>query len=471
MKAILILSSLGLISMLAEMFKFKQVLWYVILVGLAVAFGVTIADWNVAPTEQLFGDVTEIMSMVVFDNYAIAFSALLILLITIWFLIAHNQYKTGEFNLADHFSLILFSSVGAIILVSFNHFSMLFMGIEILSIPLYILAGSMKKDLGSNEASLKYFMLGAFATGILLYGIALIYGATGTFNIVEIGTFVKQSSGSVSFMFYAGLLLILIALAFKVSAVPFHFWTPDVYQGAPVVITAFMATIVKTAAFAGFFRLFSSSFAAVIESWSYTLMAITALTILLGNILAVNQTSVKRMLAYSGISQAGYLLMTVLVLNEGARMTLWIYTGSYSIATLGAFGVLYYVIKAKGNDSFDSFNSLGKKEPLLAFVMSVCMLSLAGIPPTIGFFAKFYLFSNVLNAGNQYLWLVIVAVIGSLISVYYYFKLIIGMYAKEGQESAIEISYLYKAILVIITGLIIIMGLTPGLLVLESFNI
>lgn len=200
-------------------------------------------------------------------------------------------------------------------------------------------------------------------------------------------------------------------------------------------------------------------------------MAITALTILIGNILAVYQSSVKRMLAYSGVSQAGYLLMTILVLNESTRHTLWLYTASYSLATLGAFGVLYFVIQAKGNDSFESFNSLGKKHPLLALVMSVCMLSLAGIPPTIGFFAKFYLFSNVLSAGDQYIWIVIVAVIGSLISVYYYFKLIIGMYAKEGEESVIEISYLYKAVLVIITGLIIIMGLSPGLLILESFNI
>jgi NADH-quinone oxidoreductase subunit N len=267
------------------------------------------------------------------------------------------------------------------------------------------------------------------------------------------------------------LLMILIALCFKVSAVPFHFWTPDVYQGAPVIVTAYMATIVKTAAFAGFFRLFSHAFSGVMGQWSFTLMAITALTILAGNILAVNQTSVKRMLAYSGVSQAGYLLMTILVLKNGSALTLWLYTASYSLATLGAFGVLYYIIKAKGNDSFESFYALGKKHPLLAFVMTVSMLSLAGIPPTMGFFAKFYLFSNILKAGDQYLWLVIIAIVGSIISVYYYFKLIIGMYAKEGEETGIEISYFYKAILVIITGLIIMMGISPGLLLLESFNI
>jgi NADH-quinone oxidoreductase subunit N len=391
----------------------------------------------------------------------------------LWFLISYDQYHfSHEFNIADHFSLILFASVGALILVSFTHLSMLFLGIEILSIPLYILAGSSKKDLASNEASLKYFMLGAFATGILLFGIALIYGATGKFNIVEIGDYVTANNGKVPALFYIGLLLVLIALTFKVSAVPFHFWTPDVYQGAPVVITAFMATIVKTAAFAGFFRLFSFAFSGVTADWSTTLSVITTATILIGNILAVYQTSVKRMLAYSGISQAGYLLLSILVLSDGTKSALWLYTASYSLATLGAFGVLYYVIKATGKDTFDAFNSLGKKYPLLAFVMTISMLSLAGIPPTIGFFAKFYLFSNVLNAGNQYIWIVIVAVIGSLISVYYYFKLIIGMYAKEGEEPSIQIGLFYKTVFIIITGLLIILGITPGILVgLDGFKI
>lgn len=188
--------------------------------------------------------------------------------------------------------------------------------------------------------------------------------------------------------------------------------------------------------------------------------------------MAVYQTSVKRMLAYSGISQAGYLLLTILVLSPEMKSALWLYTASYSLATIAAFGVLYYVIKATGKDNFEAFHSLGKKYPLLAFVMTIAMLSLAGIPPTIGFFSKFYLFSNVLAAGNQYLWLVVIAVVGSLISVYYYFKLIIGMYAVEGQEATIQIGTFYKTILIIITGLLIILGLTPGLLIgLDGFKL
>jgi NADH-quinone oxidoreductase subunit N len=467
MNAIIILASLGILSMLAEIFQFKNILWYLILLGLGVVFTVNAMDWNLPESGNMFS------YMMLTDNYAVAFTGLIIVLAMIWFLIAYHQYyESTEFNISDHFSLILFSSVGALVLVSFSHLSMLFLGIEILSIPLYILAGSMKKNPGSNEAALKYFMLGAFATGILLFGIAFIYGATGTFNIYEIGNYVKANNGNVSYLFYTGLLMIMIALGFKVSAVPFHFWTPDVYQGAPAIITAFMATIVKTAAFAGFFRLFYAAFSGVSGDWMMTLGIITALTILVGNILAVSQSSVKRMLAYSGVSQAGYLLMAILVLNEETRGALWLYTASYSVATLGAFAVLYHVIKTKGSDSIEAFHSLGKNHPMLAFVMAVAMLSLAGIPPAIGFFAKFYLFSNVLSAGNQYLWIVIIAVIGSLISVYYYFKIIIGMYAKEGETSPLSIGTFYKALLIIITGLLIIMGLTPGFLVgLDGFKI
>ncbi|MBX9852668.1 MAG: NADH-quinone oxidoreductase subunit N [Cytophagaceae bacterium] len=466
MNAIIILSSLGIIAMLAEMFSFKKSLWYLVLAGLAVVFVVNLLDWNLDTPEQQF------KNMILFDNYAVAFGGLIIILVFAWFLISYNHYKDSELNVSDHFSLIIFSSVGALILVSYTHLSMLFLGVEILSIPLYILAGSMKKDLASNEASLKYFMLGAFATGILLFGITMLYGATGTFNIVEIGMYVQKSS-EISILFYSGLMLVLIALAFKVSAAPFHFWTPDVYQGAPVLITAFMATIVKTAAFAAFFRLFSNSFGLIINDWNFILSIITALTIVLGNILAAYQTSVKRLLAYSGISQAGYLLMTILAVNqESSKMALLLYTASYSISTLGAFGVLYHVMKSKGSDSLDSFNSLGKTQPLLGFVMAVSMLSLAGIPPTIGFFAKFYLFSNLLSMGNTYLWLVIVAIVGSLVSVYYYFKVIIAMYAKEGAASPLMLTTFHRALLIIITGLIIIIGLAPGILVsMDNFKI
>jgi NADH-quinone oxidoreductase subunit N len=457
MKTLILTSSLGIVAMLAEIFGLKKYLWYTVIAGLLLAIGVTVF---LEP-----GSNEVIFQMMMFDKYASAFSILMLVLTLLWFLIAKDQYD-HEFNISDHFALILFSVTGGIVLSSFLDLSMLFLGIEIVSIPLYILAGSHKKELGSNEASLKYFMMGAFATGILLFGITLVYGATGTFNIVEIGKYVSDNSNNVSMLLYAGIILMMIGLGFKVSAVPFHFWTPDVYQGAPVMITAFMATIVKAAGFAGFYRLFSYSFAGIASQWQITLSIMIALTILLGNLLAVYQTSVKRMLAYSGIAQAGYMLMTLLILNEQSGKALLFYTGSYTLSTMAAFAVLYYVIKAKGDDSFESFNSLGKTHPFLAAILAISMLSLAGIPPAIGFFAKFYLFATVLKFNEgQYLWLVTIAVIGSLISVYYYFRLIIGMYAKDGVSAQIEIRPLFKAVLVIITAIIVILGLTPGLLI------
>jgi NADH-quinone oxidoreductase subunit N len=456
MRALIFTSSLGIIAMLAEIFGLKKYLWPTIIAGLAITLGSTLLiDWN---------NSTLWYGMMLFDHYAAAFSSILLMLSLIWFLVSRDQYEL-EFNISDHYSLILFSLTGGIVLTSFSDLSMLFLGIEILSIPLYILAGSLKKDLSSNEASLKYFMMGAFATGIMLFGIALIYGATGSFNLVDIANFVAENKSDIHLLFYAGLLMMMIGLGFKVSAVPFHFWTPDVYQGAPVMITTFMATIVKTAGFAAFYRLFIV-FAPIASGWQTTLSIMIALTILIGNLLAVYQTSVKRMLAYSGIAQAGYLLLPILILNDQSTKAIIFYSATYSLATLAAFAVLYFVIKIKQNDSFESFNSFGKSQPLLALIMAVSMLSLAGIPPAAGFFAKFYLFATVLKYnGGQFTWLAVVAVIGSLISVYYYFRLIIAMYAKEGEISHVQIHSIYKTVLIIMAGLIVILGIVPGLLI------
>jgi NADH-quinone oxidoreductase subunit N len=457
MRALIFTSSLGIIAMLAEIFGFKKHLWSIIIAGLVLTLGSTLLfDWNNPKVWY---------NMMYFDHYAAAFTSIILLLALVWFLVSKDQYE-HEFNISDHYSLILFSATGGIALTSFSDLSMLFLGIEILSIPLYILAGSLKKDLSSNEASLKYFMMGAFATGILLFGIALIYGATGSFNLGIIANYVAENKSDIPLLFYAGLLMMMIGLAFKVSAVPFHFWTPDVYQGAPIMITAFMATLVKTAGFAAFYRLFMTCFAPVASSWQITLAIIITLTIIVGNLLAIYQTSVKRMLAYSGIAQAGYLLLPILILNEQSMRAIIFYSASYSFSTLAAFAVLYFVIKTKGNDSFESFNSFGKSQPLLAIIMAVSMLSLAGIPPAVGFFAKFYLFATVLKYNDgQFTWLAVVAVLGSLVSVYYYFRLIIGMYAKEGEISHVEIQPVYKTVLIIMAGIIVILGILPGLLI------
>jgi len=454
MNALILLSSLGIIAMVSEIFGFKKFIWWIVVLSLIGIFFYSLTkEWSTYV--RYYND------MMFVDNYALAFIGLLILLALAWFLISKDQYETGIYNRSDHYALILFSLVGGVVLVSFSNLSMLFLGIEILSIPLYILAGSNKNNLASNESSIKYFMMGAFATGIMLFGIALIYGAVGSFNLDLIKDYVEFHQNHIPALFYTGVFLIMIGLAFKVSAAPFHFWTPDVYEGAPVFITGFMATIVKTAGFAAFFRLFSTSFSGLIQDWGTTMSFMIGLTIILGNILAVYQTSVKRMLAYSGIAQGGYLLLTLLLLNDDAISALLLYSASYSLSSLCAFSVLYWVIKIKGNDSFDSFNALGKSHPVLAFVLTISMLSLAGIPPAIGFFAKFYLFAAVLKQG--YSTLVVIAIIGSLISVYYYFRLIIAMYAKEGEVTSLNISYASKFVLLVMAGLIVFLGLSPGM--------
>jgi len=336
---------------------------------------------------------------------------------------------------------------------------MLFLGIEILSIPMFILAGSNKSNLASNEAALKYFLMGAFATGFLLFGIALLYGETGSFNLENISHAMASHAGGAGTMVVAGVLLILVGLAFKVSAAPFHFWAPDVYTGSPTVVTAYMSTVVKTAAFAGFFRLFFTCFSVSSEVWINTIWVLSALTIVIGNITAVYQVNFKRMLAYSSIAHAGYMLMAILALNNYAQQSILFYGIAYSISSITAFGVLLAVSHTTKNDSIASFNGLAKKNPLLAFITIMAMLSLAGIPPMVGFFAKYFIFTAALQ--QHYYWLVIIAVLGSLTGVYYYFRVIIAMFKTETEGVEIPMTVTFKATLFIISVGALVLGMMP----------
>ena len=454
MKALIILSVLGVIALFAEIFNFKKSLFTVVLTGLIVAFVANIFDWN---TSALY------FKMLYVDNYAVAFTGVIIAVAFLWFLMAGDYFKE-ETNLTDHFALILFALAGAIIMVSYTNITMLFLGIEILSISMYVLAGSKKSDLSSNEAALKYFLMGAFATGFLLFGTALIYGATASFDLQTITAYVKANSGNISGLFYAGVLLMMVGLSFKVSAAPFHFWAPDVYQGSPTVITTFMATIVKTAAFAAFFRLFFTCFATLGVVWSNVIWMMAALTLIIGNVTAVFQTSIKRMLAYSSVSHAGYMLLAILAMSRFSASSILYYTTAYSIATIAAFTVVYSVIQAKGNDSIDSFNGLAKSNPLLSTTMTISMLSLAGIPPMAGFFAKYFIFNAAIQQG--FVSLVIIAVLASLIGVYYYFRIIIAMNFKENTGTAtLEINSTIKWVLLITAILSIAIGLFPDFII------
>lgn len=452
MNTIYILSGLGLAGLLSEIFNFKKILRPLVFIGLIAAIATTVIDWHT--NHHYFNE------MMVMDNFSIAFTTLLIGLSLCWFLIS-RQFFTDSTNETDHVTLIIFTMIGAVCMVSFNNMIMLFLGIEILSISMYILAGSSKRSLESNEAALKYFLMGSFATGFLLFGITLIYGVTGSFQLDIIANKLQSMDISTNILAMSGILLIIIALAFKVSAAPFHFWAPDVYQGAPTVVTAFMSTIVKTAAIAAFFRLFSHSFSTEAEFWRTTIWVLSALTILIGNITAVFQTNVKRMLAYSSVSHAGYMLMAILALNSTAPASLLFYTAAYSISSLTSFGVLMAVARVTNSESIDSFNGLAKKNPFLAAVTVVAMLSLAGIPPTAGFFAKYFIFSSAIQQG--YTSLVLIAVLGSLIGVFYYFRILIAMF-KDAESVEIPLETTYKVILIITAIATLVLGIAPELL-------
>jgi NADH-quinone oxidoreductase subunit N len=397
-------------------------------------------------------------NMLYFDSFGLLFNNIAFVSTLLYFLLSASDMEKVGIYPSEYISLIFFVLCGIAIASSFNTLLILFLGIEIISIPLYILTGSDKRNLKSNEASLKYFLMGAFSTGLMLLGIAFLYGASdkGTFVIDELAL----GKSMLSPLFIVGLLLLLVSMSFKASAAPFHFWTPDVYDGAPTVFTSFMATIVKAGIFIAFVRLFGDSFGDMKPQWQVFVALITAATLFIGNITAVFQQSVKRMLAYSSISQAGFMLFAVLTLNTLAKEGIVLYTAAYSLATIGVFAIL---IKMK-DYTYDGFNGLAKKNPLLAALNTIFLLSLAGIPLTAGFFAKYYMIAAALQTG-KFLWLVIFALLCAAVSVYYYFRVIQAMYFKEGEPQMEEIHPAFSGILVVMAASIILLGIFPQWLI------
>src|SRR5215218_5481306 len=391
--------------------------------------------------------------MLEFDRFALLFSLVANISTLAFFLLSSRDMEKVGHNYSDYFALLFFILAGISIASSFTSLLMLFLGIEIISIPLYILTGSDKRNLKSNEASLKYFLLGSFSTGLMLMGIALIYGATGTFQ-----TGVTVVADKVPVLLITGMMLLLFSMSFKVSAAPFHFWTPDVYDGAPTVFTSFMSTVVKAASFIAFIRVFNDEFGSIRAEWKLLVAIIAAITLFIGNITAVFQQSVKRMLAYSSISQAGFMMLAVYSLNADAKEGLILYAAAYSIATNEIFAVL---IKMK-DYTFDGFNGFAKQQPLIAALLVIFLLSLAGIPLTAGFLSKFYMLKATIAAGS--LALAIFAVLMAAISVYYYFRLIQSMYFKTGEGTVIHVSNGFKYTLTGLAGATIILGIFPNLL-------
>ena len=400
--------------------------------------------------------------MLEYDSFSLIFNQVILFSTLVYFLLSGSQVSSFKNNVSDLYALIFFIITGISVVAGFKSLLMLFIGIEIISIPLYVLAGSEKSNLKSNEAALKYFLMGAFSTGLMLMGIAFLYGNAGTFMLegIQIG------ATEITPMLSIGLILLLCSMSFKVSAAPFHFWTPDVYDGSPTVFTSFMATIVKSAVFFAFFKLFQNAFGNIKEEWGILVAIIAVFTLLIGNITAVFQQSFKRMLSYSSIAQAGFMLLGVFAMNSFAKQGLILYFAAYSLATIGIFAVL-----AQFKDhSIEAFNGFAKQYPLVALGMLICILSLAGIPLTAGFFAKYYMLLGVIEHGNM-IWLAIFAVICAAVSVYYYFRVVQAMYFKETTtQGDVKFSKPFAYIMLANAGLIIILGIHPDWL-LSYLNI
>lgn len=449
MKELLLISGLGVLSLIAGILKIRKGFLVVVLLGLMTNIGFSISDW---------GNDEVVYGMMQLDKFALAFNIVFSIIGILWFISA-NPYFSNDSNFSDHFALVLFSMCGGLVLVSYTNMVMLFLGIEILSIPLFVLVGSDKTRMSSNEAAFKYFLLGAFASAFLLFGIALIYGSTGSFDNTIIST--KLGENGTSTMAVIGMLMILMAMSFKVSAAPFHFWAPDVYQGAPSYITAFMATVVKTVAFAAFFRLFYGTFSSMSFEYKTIFAFISALTLLISNITASVQTNVKRMLAYSSISHAGFMMITLLCMQSNTAGILLYYTLAYSIASIAAFTIFEIVRTQTDNrDDFDAFKGLLRRNRYLAGIFAFAMLSMSGIPPMAGFIAKYLVFTAAIQ--NGYLWLAIIGIIASLIAVYYYFKLIIAMFGSDTTEAPITLSISQKSVLIFCALAILMLSFAPS---------
>ena len=449
MNTLIAISGLGVFCLIAEIFNLRKLLVPLAVLGLLAILGLTIAEFN---TPAAYYN-----NMIVVNKFSVAFSSLFIILTIFLVALSGEFYKDHPTKISDFIAIKIFLLSGAVAMVSFGNLAMFFLGIEVLSISLYILAASRRLDVKSNEAGMKYFLMGSFASGFILFGICLVYGATGYFDMAEIYD-LSQGAG-LPVWFPIGITLIIIGMLFKIAAAPFHFWAPDVYEGSPSMTTATMSTLAKVVAMATLYKLLSglTSLSLKVE---LLIVIISILSMTVGNIMALRQNNVKRMLAFSGISHAGFMLMTLLSMSTAAS-TLLYYTAAYALAGIASFAVIIYVTKDKDNEDIFNFNGLGKTNPLLAAILTASLLSMAGIPIFSGFFAKFILFTQTIKAG--YLVVVIAAVINSIISVGYYFKLILAMYTKEASEEKKAVPFVYYAVAAIAILLNIIMGIYPSL--------
>lgn len=416
-----------------------------------------------AAVQQLGMQAEGFGGMIVVDGYTAVLHILFIGVGLFAVMQSYDYLKRKGIERGEYYVLLLFTLSGMMLMANAGDLIVVFLALELLSLPLYILAGFARPDLQSEESAIKYFLLGAFASGFVVYGIALIFGATMTTSLAGIVAAVQTPS----ILMLLGGGLFLVGLGFKVAAVPFHMWTPDVYQGAPTAVTAFMSVGAKAGGFAALLRVFVTAFPQMASYWAPLAIWIAALTMAWGNIAAIAQTNIKRMLAYSSIAHAGYILVSLpaaansVVAPEAIRAALF-YLISYAFTNLGAWAVVLTLERAEGKGlEIEDYAGLGHKKPALALAMALFMLSLTGMPPTVGFIGKFYIFRAAIDA--ELVWLALVGVITSLISAYYYLRVIVVIYMKSGEPQTRSEGWLNTTVILTALGTLIF-GLLPGLL-------
>ncbi|MBI2486415.1 MAG: NADH-quinone oxidoreductase subunit N [Deltaproteobacteria bacterium] len=435
----------------------KRNLFWIALVGLAVGF--------ILNLERFHNGTSAFSGALSLDGFAAYFNLIFIIGAFLATILSKDYIESMNLRIGEYYALIIFSTSGMMILSSAREFMSLFLGFEIMSVSVYVLSGFNRRSVRSAEAGIKYLVLGGFSSAILLYGIALIYGASGTIFLDEIAANFNASNP----LYLAGTALILTGFIFKIGAFPLHQWVPDIYEGAPVTVTGFMSVGVKAAAFAILLRVLFEGFSGIEANWMQALWIVSAFTMTIGNLAAIVQTSIKRMLAYSSIAHAGYALVGVVASYGGKELGLssvMYYLFAYMVMNLGAFGVLAYLSKdGKECETFDDISGIWRRKPLTAIALGIFMFSLAGIPPTIGFFAKYRVFLSAVKA--EFFWLAIIGILNSVISAYYYLRVLVYAYMRE--ESVVFPRF--KPTSVVALTILTIGTLLLGILPLNSWDL
>lgn len=454
----IILTIAALFVLTLEMARLSRpgIMLFVAAMGIVLAGGVLAQAGG--EERVLFGGMLRLNSFSIFLDFLYLAVGLATLILSQGYLEKKGNETRGEYP-----ALILFAIIGMMLMTQANDLVMVFLGLELLSLSLYVLVGFLRHDIYSNESGLKYLLLGAFATGFFLFGAALTYGATGTTNFDGIASAI-DSGDILSHVFLSlGIGLLLIGFAFKVALAPFHMWSPDVYQGAPTTVTGFLCTAPKAAGFGALMKVFMTAFPEVHDEWQTLFWIMAALTMTVGNISALVQSNVKRMLAFSSISHAGYLAMGVLVLDSNSVGAILFYLAVYSAMNLGAFAIIAVAEREEQGVTFEDYRGLASRHPWFSAAIALFLISLAGFPPTAGFVAKYGLFSVVIAKG--YIWLVIIAVLNTLVSVYYYLRWVVNMYMREEEEVLRPVTgIMVVGLIVLLVAAVLLFGIAPGFL-------